>query len=247
MKIGDNIEMLRLPMKLMGTTGTIYPTVIWDDEHVVLVDAGISDSMPLIKDEMDKIGLPFDKIDTIIVTHQDIDHIGGINSLINELGDVKVLAHSHEIPYIQGEKQILRFKNSNIMERINILPDDERQKVLDMFENSSVKVDTDLTDGEALNYGGGIVIIHTPGHTPGHICLYHKESKSLIVGDALNIEGEQLVITHKEALNKKELEIIKVWLEKLSEFDVENLIAYHTGLFNDDPHQKIKELIKSIN
>ena len=37
MKIVDNIEMLEIPMKLMGTTGTIYPTVIWDDEHVVLI------------------------------------------------------------------------------------------------------------------------------------------------------------------------------------------------------------------
>ena len=85
MKIVDNIEILEIPMKLMGTTGTIHPTVIWDDEHVVLIDAGISDSMPLIKDEMNKAGVPFDKIDTIIITHQDIDHICGINSIVDKL------------------------------------------------------------------------------------------------------------------------------------------------------------------
>lgn len=246
MKIKDKIEMLEVPMKLMGTQGTIYPTVIWDNEHVVLVDTGISDSMPLIKEEMNKAGVPFDKIDTIIVTHQDIDHICGINSIIDELDDVKVLAHTQDKPYIQGEKPILRFKNSNIRERLKMLPEDERQKTLDMIENTSVKVDGDLADGEVLKYGGGIVIIHTPGHTPGHICLYHEESKTLIVGDALNIEGDELVVTHREAMSKKQLEIIKGWLEKISEFDVENVIAYHKGLFKNNPNQKIKELSNSI-
>ena len=127
-----------------------------------------------------------------------------------------------------------------------MLSDDEQRKVLDMIENTSVKVDEDLADGEELDYGGGIVVIHTPGHTPGHICLYHKESKSLIVGDALNIEGDELVVTHREAMSKKELEIIKGWLEKFGEFDIENVIAYHTGLFNDNPNLKIKELSLSI-
>jgi len=247
MKIADKIVMLEVPMKLMGNEGTIYPTVIWDDEHVVLVDAGISDSSPEIRKIMDKANVPFNKIDTIIVTHQDIDHIGGINNIVNELNDVKVLAHIDEKPYIQGEKKLIRLEKSNIMERIKALPDDEQLKIVDMFENTSVKVDRELTDDEELDYGGGIIVIHTPGHTPGHICLYHEESKSLIVGDALNIENNQLVVTHKETMNKEELEIIKGWLEKFTNFDVENVISYHGGLFIDNPNQKIKDLIKELD
>jgi len=190
--------------------------------------------------------VPFNRIDTILVTHQDIDHICGINSVVDELNDVKVLAHIDDKPYIQGEKKILRFENSNIRERIALLPEEEQQKILDMVENTSVKVDGDLTDDEVLNFAGGIVVIHTPGHTPGHICLYHQESKTLVVGDALNIEGKDLVVTHREAMSKKELEIIKGWLEKLCELNIENVIAYHTGLFNDNPNQKIRELTNSI-
>jgi glyoxylase-like metal-dependent hydrolase (beta-lactamase superfamily II) len=195
---------------------------------------------------MDKAHLPFNKIDTIIVTHQDIDHIGGINNIVNKLNDVKVLAHIDEKPYIQGEKKLIRLEKSNIMERIKALPDNEQLKILDMFENTSVKVDMALTDGEKLSYGDGIIVIHTPGHTPGHICLYHEKSKSLIVGDALNIEGGELVVTHKEAMDDKELEIIKGWLGRFGEFDVENVISYHGGLFNDNPNQRIKELIRSF-
>jgi len=36
----------------------------------------------------------------------------------------------------------------------------------------TVNVDKTLEDGEELPFCGGITVIHTPGHTPGHICLY---------------------------------------------------------------------------
>ena len=47
-------------------------------------------------------------------------------------------------------------------------------------------------------------------------------------------------------MSQKELEIIKGWLEKLGEFDIENVISYHNGLYKDHPNQKIKELSNSI-
>jgi glyoxylase-like metal-dependent hydrolase (beta-lactamase superfamily II) len=243
MKIADKIEILEIPMKIMGTESTIYPTLIWDDNNVILVDAGLPNNLKEIKNAMDKAGVPFEKIDTIIVTHQDIDHIGGINDIVEELNDIKVLAHGDDKPYIQGEKKILRLNNSNFMDRINALPEEERLKILDMFENASVKVDVVLSNGEELAYCGGIIVIHTPGHTPGHICLYHEESKSLIVGDALNIDEEQLIVTNTQALNEKERKIVINWLKKFIELDVENVITYHGGLFNDNSNQKIKELI----
>jgi glyoxylase-like metal-dependent hydrolase (beta-lactamase superfamily II) len=36
-------------------------------------------------------------------------------------------------------------------------------------------------------------VINTPGHTPGHISLYHKPSKTLIAGDAMRVMDGQLL------------------------------------------------------
>lgn len=242
MKIADGIEMMELSMKSMGRDSTIYPTLLWDHDTVVLVDAGLPNSLPAIKNAMKEAGVPFGSLDKIIVTHQDIDHIGGIKDILDELDGVEVMAHEEEKPYIQGEKKFVRL-NSKFMDRINVFPEEERKKTLDMFENAPVKLDTTLTDGEELDYCGGIIVIHTPGHTPGHICLYHKGFRTLIAGDAMNVIDGQLVGPNKQLMNEAEAKIAIDSLKKFEEYDVENVVSYHGGLFNHNPNQRIKELI----
>lgn len=243
MKIADNIEMLELPMNLMGSERTIYPTLMWDEDNVILVDAGIPGYLLQLKNAMIEAGVSFDRLNKIIVTHQDIDHIGGIKGILSEKPDVEVLAHDEDKPYIQGEKKIVRL-NPQFMERINALPDAERLKILDMFENSSVKVNRTVSDGEELPYCGGITVIHTPGHTPGHICLYHQMSKTLIAGDTLNIIDGQLMGPNKEMMKEEEAIDAINSLKKFKDYDVVNIVTYHGGLFNDKPNERIKELIK---
>jgi glyoxylase-like metal-dependent hydrolase (beta-lactamase superfamily II) len=48
-----------------------------------------------------------------------------------------------------------------------------------------VAVAQELSDGDVLPVAGGIQVIHTPGHTPGHISLLHSDSGVLITGDAI--------------------------------------------------------------
>lgn len=241
MKIDDGIEMLELPMNLTGVESTIYPTLMYDDENVILVDAGIKNSLPEIKKAIQNAGIPFEKINRIIVTHQDLDHIGGIRSIIAELPNVEVIAHHAERPYIQGEKEMVRM-NTSFKDSINSLPEEVREMALDMIQDISVEVNTTVTDGEELNYCGGIIAIHTPGHTPGHLCLYHKESKTVIAGDAMNITDGELTGPNKLILAEEDIKTAIDSLKKLEALDIENVIAYHGGLFNSDPNQRIKNL-----
>ena len=241
MKIADGIEMLELEMNMMGRESTIYPTLIWDEDTIILVDAGLSVSLSGIKNAMQDAGVPFEKLNKIIITHQDIDHIGGIKNILSELPDVEVLAHEDEKPYIQGGEKFVRL-NSSFMDRINNFPEEAQEKILDMFKNAPVEVDKTLKDGQELHDCGGIIIIHTPGHTPGHICLYHKASKTMIVGDAMNVIDGQLAGPNKQLMNEEEAEKAVNSLKKFEKYDIENIITYHGGLFNDNPNQRIKDL-----
>ena len=43
----------------------------------------------------------------------------------------------------------------------------------------------ELVDGQVLDVAGGLRVLHTPGHTPGHISLLHPGSGVLITGDSI--------------------------------------------------------------
>ena len=49
----------------------------------------------------------------------------------------------------------------------------------------SVPVVEELVDGQVLDVAGGLRVLHTPGHTPGHVSLLHEASGVLITGDAI--------------------------------------------------------------
>jgi glyoxylase-like metal-dependent hydrolase (beta-lactamase superfamily II) len=48
-----------------------------------------------------------------------------------------------------------------------------------------IRVDREMEDGDVLNALGGTCVLHTPGHTPGSVCLYQPERRILFSGDAL--------------------------------------------------------------
>ena len=54
---------------------------------------------------------------------------------------------------------------------------------LALGSSSHCRVDRALEDGEVLTALGGLQVLHTPGHTPGSICLYQPASRVLFSGD----------------------------------------------------------------
>ncbi len=240
MKIDAGIVMLEIAGTVPGMF--MYPTVMWDSENMVLVDVGYGGQLGVLKDSFSREGLDFNKVNKVIITHQDLDHFGGLAEVVEaSQHPIEVMTHEDDKPYIQGEKPLVRL-NANFL---NLLPEDRRKMVKQTYENfRTVAVNTSLSDDEELDYAGGITVIHTPGHTPGHICLYHHPSKTLIVGDAMNITDGTLTGPRKDILMEGDYETALGSLQKLLKFDVENIITYHGGLYTDNPHESIANILK---
>lgn len=244
MSVAKGIEMLSLdlPANLLGKPTTIYPTLLWDREHVILIDAGYPGQYPQIREAIVETGAPLERIDTVIVTHQDIDHIGCLGVIQKEAPQkVQLLAHEIEQPYIQGDA--CPVKLAKLEAQRESLPEAMQaiyEKLKAGFASCRVPIDRVLRDGEELAWCGGIKVIHTPGHTPGHICLYHQASKTLIAGDALQVENGQLLLPPEFAMD--DVAMNRRSLAKLNQYEIEAVICYHGGLCRWDPQRQIAEL-----
>jgi glyoxylase-like metal-dependent hydrolase (beta-lactamase superfamily II) len=236
MKISNGVAMVELKIQGFG----LNPTLIWDDQMAVLVDTGMPGQLEQIRTAMSEVGVSFDKLKAIILTHQDLDHIGSLPEILNEsINDIEVYAHELDKPYIEGNLPLIKTDPRRMSKEVwASIPEHMRP----LYENPpKSKVDKTLEGGQELPYFGGIQVIFTPGHAPGHISLYIKESKTLVAGDAMVcVDGvlrgpiEQTTLDMKTAVRS---------LEKFLEFDIETVICYHGGLCDIDVKDQLEKLV----
>lgn len=242
MRVADGVEALELAHNFMGRESVYHPTLIWDDDTVILVDSGFPGQLQQIREAMDRAGASFRKLNMVIITHQDIDHIGGLPAILGESDHhVAVLAHETEKPYIEGRRPLIKMYGERMAKMLLSLPEERRQRAEAFFANPPrAGVDRTVADGEILPYCGGITVIFTPGHTPGHICLYLHQSKILVTGDALIAEGGRLLGPNPQTTDDMDLAIKS--LQKLTPYDVEVVICYHGGVYQGSANQRLAEL-----
>lgn len=243
MKIENGIYMLEVPAKIMGRTSIVNLTMIWDKDSLILIDSGFPGQLPQIHEAVQKEGIPFSKLNMVILTHQDIDHIGCVSDILKEMpGRVRVFSHAEEKEYINGKKKPVKLKK--LEDNFEHLPDNMKmmyEKLKVGFEKSRVDIDETLIDGQELPYCGGITVVYTPGHTPGHICLYLKQWKILIAGDILSVKEGLLVKADQDINFDNELNMNSI--KKLMKYDIETVICYHGGIYKGDVNKRIEELL----
>ncbi|MEM4481698.1 MAG: MBL fold metallo-hydrolase [Desulfurococcaceae archaeon] len=132
------------------------------ENGLIIVDAGNKGDHLKVTDYAHRKGLDITKAKYIVITHAHGDHLGSLKDL-KEITNAKIAAHREEIPYI--EKYYT-----------------EREKT------TPLEVDVILEEGSTI---GPLEVIHTPGHTPGSICLLDPRTKTLFVGDLVHeMKGE---------------------------------------------------------
>jgi glyoxylase-like metal-dependent hydrolase (beta-lactamase superfamily II) len=96
-----------------------------------------------------------------------------------------------------------------------------------------------------LPYCGGMTVIFTPGHTPGHICLYLNQSKILVSGDALVVADGELRGPNPQATYDMDTALKS--LKKLARYDIETVVCYHGGVYGDNPNKRLAELANAAD
>jgi glyoxylase-like metal-dependent hydrolase (beta-lactamase superfamily II) len=219
LKASTGIKALKLEMNAGGNPFVVHAALLWDENEVILVDTGIPGQLEVIRRALERESIPLDKLTKIIITHQDLDHLGSLPELVEALGgQVEVLAHELAKPYIMGQTPLIK--------RGVLVP--------------PCKVDVTLRDGDVLPDCGGIRILYTPGHTQDHISLYHEPSRTLISGDALTSSEGVLMPPNKDFTLDMPEALRSV--AKLATLEIDSVITYHAGVCTDRIKERLAEI-----
>lgn len=139
-------------------------------ERSLLVDTGLG--ICNIYDEVIKLT---DKPVTAVATHIHWDHIGGHKFFPD------FYAHEDELNWLNGEFPLtLEQIKDMVVDRCD-LPEGYNVDNYKFFQGTPTMV---LKDNDIIDIGGrSIQVLHTPGHSPGHICFFEKERGYLFTGD----------------------------------------------------------------
>lgn len=156
--------------------------LIEDHDSLTLIDTSAPSAASRILSAIEGIGRRPEDLRLIVATHYHYDHTGNVAALRERTG-AQFAAHAEEAPYIDGRSPWRAV-------RIAGMRTDAAKR------QYALTVDRELQSGEVLPVAGGLEVIHTPGHTPGHISLYARERRALFAGDAFaNWFGLQLPLS----------------------------------------------------
>jgi glyoxylase-like metal-dependent hydrolase (beta-lactamase superfamily II) len=207
-----------------GVNANIYIVNYTDDEKL-LIDTGMPRSLKKIERYLSQIDVKPSDLKMAILTHCHIDHVGCAAQLGGRFG-IKILIGEQDSPYVTGER---RFPPPKGLAGVGF------RLFGAVLSFESFKPDGRLKDGDNI---GKLKIIHTPGHTPGSICVFDTETGTLFSGDTLlSSKGElkppspSFSLNHREAIGS---------LEKIMGLNVENLCPGHGEPLLSDVSKKLR-------
>jgi len=158
----------------------------------ILVDPGYESAPEEVYEPfLRERGESLSDVDTTLVTHADADHHGGIATLREHSAGVTVLAHERDVGLIESTDRIMADRYGRY-EGDGIEYGDELKTWLRDVMGPDERVDVALRGGESIAVRDRRVrVLHTPGHTRGHVMLYDSAHDLVIGADGFFGRGLQ--------------------------------------------------------
>ncbi|MFC7028281.1 MBL fold metallo-hydrolase [Halomicroarcula sp. GCM10025710] len=138
------------------------------DGDLTLVDTGLWWNEPTIVDELAAVGYAPGDLDRVLITHYDLDHVGGLNRLVPEF-DGPVYVGTADLDLLNGDSDPAWLHHKGLFHRVARqlfpLPD------VDLYP---------VEDGDTV---GRFTAHTTPGHNPGHVVYHHEDAAAAFLGD----------------------------------------------------------------
>ncbi|HEY0001055.1 MAG TPA: MBL fold metallo-hydrolase [Actinoplanes sp.] len=240
----DGVTRVPLPVGVHGID-TVNAYVLADGAHVTLVDCGVwradpdSDGLAELRQGLRTAGYELSDVSRIVITHAHIDHYGLAGRLM-ELTGAELWMHA--LTDLDCEKY--RHPDTAVARRRDTytdhgLPAAELPAVAHGLDDwmpylhSVVEASTRLHGGEKITIGGrDWAVVHTPGHSTGHVCLWSPDLEVVLSGDHL-LPGVTPPVTFERGFDADPLRSYLASLRRIAELRAERVLPGHGHPFGD--------------
>ena len=153
--------------------------------ELALVDAGFPGKAPVVFDAIRQLGRSPRDLRHMIFTHGHPDHIGSAAAIVRETGATTYM-HALDAPFAEtgGPFRPMDPAPGLLLKTVYRFVWHPQERM------EPVRIDRHIADGETLPIGGGLHVVHTPGHCAGQVAFFWQDGRLLIAGDVgMNILG----------------------------------------------------------
>lgn len=162
----------------------LYPSaniVLIAGKRPILIDTGFGSDLVATERMIREVGVAPESLSLVVNTHYHVDHTGG-NAGLQQRYQLPIAAHRWEA----------RMVNERDVDACNA---EWLDQPIEPYEVNQM-----LDEGDVLDAGDGLFfeVLHTPGHTLGHISLYQAETQCLLCGDVVHSDDVAWLCTFRE-------------------------------------------------
>jgi glyoxylase-like metal-dependent hydrolase (beta-lactamase superfamily II) len=187
LELAPGLYQLTIPLPFRLNHVHVY--LVEADDGFILIDTGVntSEAFTGLKRKLHDLGLDFRDLTQLVITHFHSDHCGQA-SRIRDLGQAQVVMGKAERAIWEGVQAGLDDQREDHFRQHGLPADQAKQhaEVLPYFKSLSAPFEVDLRIDQGdtlLATRRRLEAFITPGHTPGHVCLFLPEEKIMFSGD----------------------------------------------------------------
>ncbi|MEP7105020.1 MAG: MBL fold metallo-hydrolase, partial [Chloroflexota bacterium] len=202
-EVAPGVHELSLPVPF--EEGEVNIFLFRNGDHVDLIDCGMNqpESMAMVREGLRRVG---GRPRRLVVTHIHPDHYGAAGQMVEEFG-MELYLHRLEVPLVHPRYLELETLVAEVGRHLSLhgVPTPEVEELKNASRSlrnfvTPAEADVQLDGAETLELGGRRLVVYwTPGHSPGHVCLFDPDARLLFSGDQLLAETSPNIGLHPQS------------------------------------------------
>jgi glyoxylase-like metal-dependent hydrolase (beta-lactamase superfamily II) len=222
-----------------------FPTYLSLGEEGMIIEGGTGSTFLIMVDQIKRLGIDFERIKYIILTHTHPDHIGAVPHFQRAWPHIKLLASPTGTKILGRTELFKQFQLIDLGIAQLMKAKAEIGALPEPIKDYAFKVNSVIKEGDRIDLGEGITwTIHdTPGHSPCHIALFEESEKTLVLGD-----GTGFYVPQKDVFWPNYFESLEKYcssIRKLAQLPAKRAALSHNGVVEGDIRRHLEKAMKA--